>query len=242
MALNKADIRQQLQKEIFSLQGFKSTNANTNADNVELGPINEVFPDCSFPLGAVHEFFCARPETTACTSGFIAGILSSIMKGGGVTIWICKEPAIFPPALMSFGIDPEKVIFFYLRKQQEILWCVEEALKCKGIAAVVAELRDLDFISSRRLQLATSKNKVTCFVLHQPSTATTASVARWKVLPLPSIANDDLPGVGFPQWRVELLKVRNGKTGTWQVQWAEGSFHFSATRTTVILEQRKKAG
>jgi protein ImuA len=242
MALNKTDIRQQLQKEIFSLQGFKSTNADTSAGNVDLGPINDVFPNCIFPLGAVHEFFCARPETTACTSGFIAGILSSIMKSGGATIWICKEPAIFPPALTSFGIDPEKVIFFYLRKQQEILWCIEEALKCKGIAAVVAELRNLDFISSRRLQLAASKSNITCFVLHQPSTATTASVARWKILSLPSIADGNLPGVGFPQWRVELLRVRNGKSGTWQVQWTEGAFHFPATGTSVMLEQRKKAG
>ena len=241
MALNKTDIRQQLQKEIFSLQGFKqSCSADTNSGNVELGPIKDVFPHCSFPLGAVHEFFCARPETTACTSGFIAGILSFIMKSGGATIWICKEPAIYPPALKSFGIEPEKVIFLYLRKHQKILWCVEEALKCKGIAAVVAELKDLDFTGSRRLQLAASKNNVTCFVLHKPSTTTTAYIARWKILPLPSIAQDELPGVGFPQWKVELLKVRNGKTGSWQVQWTEDSFHFT-TRTAIMLEQHKKA-
>src|SRR5438067_11939109 len=117
MAMNKPEVRQQLQKEILSLQGFKTGNANANSDNVELGPIKEVFPNRAFPLGAVHEFFCARAETTACTSGFISGILSFIMKQGGATIWICKEPAIFPPALKSFGIEPEKIIFLYLRKQ-----------------------------------------------------------------------------------------------------------------------------
>ena len=36
---------------------------------------------------------------------------------------------------------------------------------------------------------------------------------------------DDIPGVGFMRWRVELLKVRNGKTGSWEIEWNEGSFH-----------------
>jgi protein ImuA len=35
---------------------------------------------------------------------------------------------------------------------------------------------------------------------------------------------DGLPGVGFPRWQVELLKVRNGNPGCWQVEWVAGSF------------------
>jgi hypothetical protein len=33
-----------------------------------------------------------------------------------------------------------------------------------------------------------------------------------------------MPGVGFPGWNVELLKVRNGKPGSWQIEWAESRF------------------
>jgi protein ImuA len=29
-----------------------------------------------------------------------------------------------------------------------------------------------------------------------------------------------MPGVGFPAWKVALLKVRNGKPGTWKVEWS----------------------
>lgn len=241
MSPDKIDIIRKLRHEILSLQSSEPSNGATT--NVPLGPINAAFPNHSFPLGVVHEFFAARPETTACTSGFIAGILSFIMKNKGVAIWLCKEPVIFPPGLKSFGIDPEKIIFLYLKRQQEILWCVEEALKCKGLSAVIAELRDLDFTASRRLQLAASKSNVTSFIIKQPSPTTTASVARWKITPLPSVAADDgMPGIGFPQWTVELLRVRNGKTGTWQVQWTEGGFYFIPTVTAIGEDQRKKAG
>jgi protein ImuA len=34
-----------------------------------------------------------------------------------------------------------------------------------------------------------------------------------------------MPGVGFPRWNVELLKVRNGQPGNWQVEWMDGRFN-----------------
>ena len=40
---------------------------------------------------------------------------------------------IFPPALKSFGIAPDKIIFIDLKKEKEILWAMEEALKCDGL-------------------------------------------------------------------------------------------------------------
>jgi protein ImuA len=236
MAPNRSDIIQKLRKEILSLQGFKVNTVSSNV--VKLGPITNAFPNHSFPLGCVHEFFCARSEVMASTSGFIAGILSFMMKAGGTTLWICKEP-VFPQALKSFGIDPEKIIFLYLKRPQEILWAIEEALKCNGFAAVVAELRHLNFIESRRLQIAAAKTHVTCFLIRQPSSVTTASVARWKITPLPSSAADNMPGVGFLQWKVELLRGHAGKTGSWQVQWIDQSFQFIYTANVIVPEQRK---
>jgi hypothetical protein len=36
---------------------------------------------------------------------------------------------------------------------------------------------------------------------------------------------DGLPGIGFPQWRVELLRIRNGRSGVWDLKWRDGRFH-----------------
>jgi protein ImuA len=53
---------------------------------------------------------------------------------------------------------------------------------------------------------------------------TTSCVSRWKITSLASERVDDLPGIGFPKWRVELLRIRNGKPGSWDVQWMNGKF------------------
>jgi protein ImuA len=139
--------------------------------------------------------------------------------GGGLTV--------YPPGLAAFGIEPDRVIFVDLKRDQDVLWVAEEALKCEGLAAVIAEVRGIDFTQSRRLQLAVEQSRVTGFILRtDPKKLTaTACTARWKITPIPGELEGDMPGVGFPRWQVELLKVRNGNPGVWQLEWRENSFH-----------------
>src|SRR5882724_491469 len=144
MPASKADIIAQLQKDILPLQGFKHVMNGTPLD-MGIGHIKNAFPNSVFPLGAVHEFCYAGEEDAAATGGFIAGLLSSIMCNGGVCLWIGSSRTIFPPALRSFGIEPDKIIFIDLQNEKEILWAMEEALKCEGLAAVIGETRKIDF-------------------------------------------------------------------------------------------------
>lgn len=132
----------------------------------------------------------------------------------------------FSPALKAFGVEPDRIIFIDLKREKDVLWAMEEALKCEGLAAVIAEIREVNFTQSRRLQLAVEQSKVTGFLLRTDSTGlkTTACVARWKITPLLSETAEALPGLGFPRWNVELLKVRNGNPGSWKIEWAAGTF------------------
>jgi len=243
MTASKADIIAQLQKEILSLQGFKTAFNNTAVD-AGLGSIKNAFPNSTFPVGAIHEFISAAAEDGAATGGFVAGILSTLMKTSGATIWISASRTIFPPALKSYGIAPDKIIFIDLKKEKEILWAIEEALKCKGLSAVVGEMQELSFTTSRRLQLAVEQSQVTGFILRRNprSLNTTACVTRWKITSLPSELADKMPGVGFPRWNVELLKVRNGRPGAWQIEFAAGSFKHISKIAAIALEQQKKTG
>ena len=240
MTSTKAAIIAQLQKDILPLQGFKRT-LNPTALNVVPRAIKNAFPNAEFPLGAVHEFFYAGTEDAAASRGFISGVLASLLRNGGASIWISSCRTIFPPALISFGITPDKIIFIDLQKEKEILWATEEALKCDGLAAVIGEMQELSFTSSRRLLLAVEESQVTGFILrHNPgSLNTTACVTRWKVTSLPSELAGDMPGVGFPRWNVELLKVRNGKPGSWQIEFAAGRFRHISKITAIALEQKK---
>jgi protein ImuA len=243
MLTSKADIIAQLQKDILPLQGFKTASKNAIGD-VGLGVIKNAFPNNQFPVGAVHEFISSSPEAAAATGGFVAGIIASLMRKGGATIWISAYRTIFPPALQSFEIAPDKIIFIDLHKEKEMLWAIEEALKCEGLAAVVGELPELSFTASRRLQLAVEQSRVTGFILrYNPRNInTTACITRWKITPLPTQLVSSMPGVGFPRWQVDLLKVRNGKPGNWQVEWVAGRFRHIPAFSIIVAEQQKKTG
>jgi protein ImuA len=244
MHFKKTDIITQLQREILPLQGLKLPTANIRA-NVGLGPIETAFPNSSFPIGAVHEFLSAGAENAAATGGFIAGLLAALMRSGGVSVWISSSRTLFPPALKIFDIEPDRIIFIDLQKEKDILWVMEESLKCGGLAAVVGEIQEISFTASRRLQLAVEQSRVTGFILrhHSHNLNTIASVSRWKISSLPSELEYNMPGVGFPRWNVELLKIRNGKPGIWQMEWSAGRFqHISPLDTSISHEQKRKTG
>lgn len=236
----KTNIIDQLRKDILSVQGFASPARGQDLFT-SLGPIDNAFPNHSFPLRAVHEFIAGTAENRTATSGFIAGMLSGIMRRRGVVIWIGSKLQVFPHAFQSFGIDPDKIIFVSLEKEKDVLWAIEESLKSEGLSAVVGEVYGLSFDISRRLQLAVEKSHVTGFIINRNIRVNaTACVSRWQIKALPGVVYDEMPGIGFPRWNVELLKVRNGKTGSWQVEWKSGKFHFvSKTKTLEIGEHRK---
>ncbi|MBL0743551.1 ImuA family protein [Chryseolinea lacunae] len=240
--LNKADAFAALQMDILRLQGFKSSKGS--AVDVGLGPILHAFPKATFPVGAVHEFLASQCEEAAATSGFVAGLLSALMGPFGTALWISASRTLFPPALKTFGIQPDRFVFVDLQKEKDVLWAMDEALKCGALTAVVGEVHDISFKASRRLQLAVEQSQVTGFVLRNNARkpGTTACVSRWQITPLPSDPVDDLPGVGFPQWKVELLRIRNGKPGVWDLQWTNGRFQQVYKPHSVSHEQSKKVG
>ena len=244
MTLKKEDIIRQLQKDIPLMQGFKRITAN-DAIQIRLGPIDPAFPNSCFPLAAVHEFINERIESTEATNGFISFLISSLMIKGDPCLWISSSRTVFPPALKSFGVEPDKIIFITVQREKDMLWVMEEALKCEGLAAVVGEIKEVGFTESRRLQLAVEKSKVTGFIIrNRPRNMNVnACVSRWKITPLISGSANNLPGIGFPRWNVELLKIRNGKPGVWQMEWSDDRLHsISNPAELLIQEEKRKAG
>lgn len=239
MSETPKDIVSRLQKAILQWEGYKAPPAGTQ-ELVGLGPIEAAFPNGIFPLGTVHELVCGTTEQATASSGFITGLLSVLMQNGGACLWISLMGNLYPPALSNFCTEPDRLIFIRVLKDKEALWVMEEALKCTGLAAVVAEVRELDFKQSRRLQLAVEQSQVTGFILRNASKkiGSTACAARWQVKPLPSEAVDGLPGLGFPRWQIELLRVRNGQPGNWIIEWSEGKFR-PITNKPMVLPKRK---
>lgn len=221
----KRELFQKLQQDILLWQGFKPVSAG-KAERIGLGEIENSFPGGVFPKKAIHEFIIIAPEHSAASDGFIAGLLAILMENGAACIWVSTSRRLFPASLSLFNVAPERIIFMDVENEKDVLWITEEALKCEGLAAVVAELNNVSLIESRRLQLAVESSGVTGFILRKDGNKTASSVAtaRWKISPLPSENENGMPGLGFPRWQVELLKVRNGNPGSFVLEWAGEKF------------------
>ncbi len=240
----RSNIIAQLERDILPLQGLKSLSTDNNI-NIGFRPIELAFPNATFPIGCTHEFLGASEEDIASTNGFVAVLLSKLMQFQGAAVWISSSRTLFPAALKGFGINPDKIIFVDLKKEKDVLYAVEESLKCNRLTTVVGEIKQISFKESRRLQLAAEQSRVTgLLVHHQPHILNTiACVSRWRITSLPSELVDGMPGVGFPRWNVEILKVRNGKPGSWKFEWSSNGFQqFKQNIFSLPQEERRKTG
>ena len=238
---NKKDIISQLKKDILLWEGFVPPSVGV-AKGIGLGSLEAAFPNGVFPTGAIHEMLCPTREQQAATSGLLGGVLAALMQKGGPCLWVSKDRRLFPPAIAAFNVEPHRIIFIDAANEKEVLWCMEEALKCSGVAAVIAEVREISFAESRRLQLAVESSRVTGFLLRNDlrKLNTTTCVARWQVTPLPGVLEDGMPGVGYPRWQVDLLRVRNGSTGSWVLEWGpDGFVQIENTAETHLTETRQ---
>ncbi|HEX6180009.1 MAG TPA: Error-prone repair protein ImuA, partial [Chitinophagaceae bacterium] len=58
---------------------------------------------------------------------------------------------------------------------------------------------------------------------------------------LKSDNGNDMPGIGFPRWQVNLLKIRNGKPGNWQIEYKSNQFRSVADTPVVEHQIHRKA-
>ena len=222
----KSEVIRKLREEIRAIEGSVPSRQDPGV-YFGLKPVEAAFPENRFPVGAVHEFSSQEATEAASTNGFIAGLLGRLMQKGGFCLWVSSERTVFPPGLKRFGVEPDRIIFIDVQREKEVLWAVEQGLKCNALVAVVGELKEIGFTDSQRLQLAVEQSRVTGFLhRYQPrGEHNLACAARWKITPILSGSENGMPGVGFPRWRVELIKVRNGRSGVWQLEWKGGEFH-----------------
>ncbi|MHA4739612.1 ImuA family protein [Dyadobacter sp. MSC1_007] len=242
-ALKKSELVARLRSDILSLQGFRAPALGVKHDDFGLGPVMKTFPEGVFPRVGMHEFVSNSPEQTAATSGFMAALAGKMMKEDGLCVWLGRHRTVYPFALSQFGVSPDRVIFVDLKKDKDLLWAIEEALKCDALSAVVGEIKELNLTESRRLQLTVEESRVTG-LLHRVAPRLSnpvAAVCRWRISPLPGASDLVLPGIGFPRWQVTIEKVRSGEPGSWRLEFRDGSFEL-ITESVSFHQYTAKAG
>ncbi len=235
-AEKKNELLARLRSDILHLQGFHMPAEDSGNRDLGLGRVADAFANGTFPIG-MHEFISNTHEQSAATSGFMAALAGSLMQEDGLCIWAGMNRKVYPLALSLFGLSPDRIIFVDLKREKDLLWVIQEALKCDALSVVVGEVRELNLTASRRLQLTIEESRVPG-LLHRVSprvSCPVATVCRWQIGPLPGVADDLLPGIGFPRWQVTIDKVRGGEPGSWQLEWSKG--HFEEISVSVMSDQ-----
>ena len=205
-------------------------------------------PGGGLPLGALHEIEGGRAEwDDGAATGFCVGLLARLLATGSESgngrgrdskpvLWVSPWRDLYAPGLKAFGLDPGRLIQVRAGAATEVLWAMEEGLRCTRLAAVVGELDGLDRGPGRRLQLAAEAGGVTALVLRRglrparPARAgASAAVTRWRVEAEPFAGRADQSSER-PRWRVELLRCRGAAPGQWCLEWddAAGGFAVAA--------------
>lgn len=156
--------------------------------------------------------------------GAVAGfVLASLPRGPQPVLWVqdrlSRKESGFPALA---GIGPARpLITLSLSRAADVLWAMEEGLRCRALGAVIGEIwgdpAALDFTATKRLALRAEAAGVACWLIRRAAHPNlSAARDRWRIGALPSVPHpQDAQAPGAPRWSLELFRSRDARPGQW---------------------------
>jgi protein ImuA len=196
---------------------------------------------------ALHEIAPGGAGDGAAACGFALALAARLRAmapaGRSAIIWIVEDFAAieggapYGPGLALHGVDPAGLILVHTASAKDSLWAMEEALKCRTVAAVIGEIWSLekiyDLTAARRLALAAQSGGASALMLAAAMAGGADRLAscahtRFEVFAhrgvpakgspkgssLPDLPLPGLPLPGLACWSVRIVKARGGAEGS----------------------------
>jgi protein ImuA len=181
-----------------------------------------------FARGALHEIAATGEAHLPAAAGFALAVAKHTAPSLRL-IWISENMALAEngvphgAGLDAFGLAPEQLVTVSAAHRRDLLWAMEEALRCRATTAVIGEIRAgaIDGVAIRRLSLAAAESGTLALLLRTepPGDASTAAT-RWIVGAAPSAAS------GAPRFAAQLVRNRRGSTDSWILEWSNSDGQF----------------
>lgn len=197
----------------------------------------------SAPAGVLHEVFTDEQRHGSAALGFALGLARSLFgTGRQVLIYLqllseAQELGLpYGVGLNSFGLDPERIIIGRIETLPELLWALEEAIACRAVAGVIADIgghpKILDFTVSRRISMRAAAAGTSAFIVRYGRTReASAAKLRWRISPaLSAEAEFDALSPGASRFAVQIEKRRLGSRtqrtegNSMILEWTENGF------------------
>jgi protein ImuA len=217
-----------------ALQSLRHENAsNEGPQRVPLGPrsLDDTLRG-GLARGVLHEILAEEAGDLGAAYGFALALAVRLLRRGKV-LWIQEDRAAqedglaYAPGIAMQGLDPVRLIMARVGDPASALWAMEQALRCRGLDAVITESARLagvyDLTASRRLGLAAREGGATGLLIQAGIGGgglklSSAAFTRWLVG-----AHRSRPGLagepGHPSWRLRLARQRGGREGQWLMEW-----------------------
>jgi len=180
--------------------------------------------------GALHEIAASAESHSAAATGFALGLAA--LTPSFRLLWIAEEMARVESGvphgagLDAFVLAPERLVTVSVTHRRDLLWGMEEALRCRAVSVVIGEMRagKIDEIAVRRLSLAAGESGALAVLLRAAPPADNSTAAtRWIVGAASSaIAH----GPGAPRFAAHLVRNRRGPVGSWILEWSDSDERF----------------
>jgi len=216
-----------LKRKIAAIEGIQVQLEDRHALSLGLPAIDAALRG-GLARGAVHEFSAAGPVHLGATFGFALALAASAHRARQAddVLWIetsfatAETGRIYGPGLESLGLSLARMLIVRVPRPADVLWVMEEALGCRGIAAVIAAVtQDPDLTATRRLSLAVRDSGGLGFLVRQRmSPHPSAALTRWQIAAARS-RPDAFGGFGRAAFDLSLTKNRHGPCGRWTILW-----------------------
>ncbi len=167
----------------------------------------------------LSEVFASSPTD----GGGVGFVLSTLPGTAAPILWLqdqisqSESGRPYLPGLLA----TRAVIHLTLPRAADVLWAMEEGLRCASLSMVIGEVWGapavLDFTATKRLATRAEVSQLPCWLIRRAAAPDlSAARNRWRVASLPSRPHPhDAQAPGDPRWQVELFRARAAQPGTW---------------------------
>ncbi len=195
---------------------------------------------------ALHDL-SAAPMHLGAAAGFALSLAALASEKAKQTLWIATDfgmletGALYGPGLDHIGLDTARLLVARVARPVDALFAMEEALKCRALATVIAEINgEADLTATRRLSLAAREGGALGLLLRpKPSRSPSAARTRWEISGAPSVP-DEFGGLGRTAFTLSLVRNRRGPCGTWTLSWDHHERVFAALSLGVDAASRDR--
>jgi protein ImuA len=209
--------------------------------NLGVPGIDERLPPGGLASNGIHEIVSGSYPDMPAAMGFAASLAMRRLRleegVSGPLLWVRLDHTddewgrLYGHGLVRLGVPRERLLTVSLRTPQGLLWTLEEALKSRSLAIVIADAgrHAADLTVTRRLSLAARTGSTPALLVFPHGlNGGTAALTRWCIRAHPSsppFFDADAPG--HPSWSLTLERCRSGKPGMWTVEWHHATHRFS---------------